>query len=263
MLISAYAAGPDVFFPNAREHGERKRQIAAEAGIELLLPLDNDIDLQAPDAAMRIYEANRDMMRQADICIANISPFRGPSADDGTAFELGFFDGLGKPAFAYSNTPEPLVERTQHFLKAWPDPGDLVVEDFGLPTNLMLPGAVRRTTGSAIFLPEQPLPFDALDVFAEAVQKISALCAPIATIKTTWMREGFDRRAIDGVLHEPNAHFLWQTALPALIETKDPSLIAFVLAPRVASRHMGLRNLDAMMKIREPTLLHADNPDDE
>src|SRR6476620_7652217 len=40
-----YLAGPEVFLPNAREVGEGKRRIAAEAGFEGVFPLDNALDL--------------------------------------------------------------------------------------------------------------------------------------------------------------------------------------------------------------------------
>ena len=43
------------------------------------------------------------MMDEADAIIANLTPFRGPSADAGTVYELGYMAGL-QPEFAKRNT---------------------------------------------------------------------------------------------------------------------------------------------------------------
>ena len=60
-----------------------------------------------PDAAypewLRIYWANEAHIRSCDALIAELTPFRGPSADVGTVYELGFMRALGRPVFGYSN----------------------------------------------------------------------------------------------------------------------------------------------------------------
>ena len=48
------------------------------------------------------------MMDAADAIIANLTPFRGPSADAGTVYELGYMAGRGKLCLAYSNDPSRL-----------------------------------------------------------------------------------------------------------------------------------------------------------
>ncbi len=45
----------------------------------------------------------------------------------------------------------------------------LAVEGFGLPDNLMIPGAVEKAGGLPIFLPERDEPFDGLRVFQRCV----------------------------------------------------------------------------------------------
>ena len=52
------------------------------------------------------------MMEESDIIIANLTPFRGASADAGTLIELGWFLGRGKPAFGYSNTATLFAARS-------------------------------------------------------------------------------------------------------------------------------------------------------
>src|SRR6266404_5064365 len=140
-----YLAGPDVFLPDALDIGRRKAGICARYGLTGLYPLDNAIDLSAGDASLKIFKGNQAMMDAADAIIANLTPFRGPSADAGTVYELGYMAGRGKLCLAYSNDPTPYVERVARLynVKTSPDgrlidPEGLTVEDFGLPDNLMM-----------------------------------------------------------------------------------------------------------------------------
>jgi nucleoside 2-deoxyribosyltransferase len=142
--MKIYLAGPDVFLPDAIEMGRRKRELCERYGFLALFPLDNVVDLMAPTASMRIFEGNRAMMDQADAVIANLTPFRGPSADAGTVYELGYMAGRGKLCLGYCNEPLPYrdrVARTQALSAlggALFDNSGLVVEDFGLADNLMI-----------------------------------------------------------------------------------------------------------------------------
>ncbi|WP_372620008.1 nucleoside 2-deoxyribosyltransferase [Falsiroseomonas sp.] len=171
----AYLAGPDVFLPNAAAHAARKAAICAAHGITALPPLNEDIATLAgmteEDAWRAIFAKDLAMMERADLVIANLTPFRGASADAGTLVELGWFLGRGRPIFGYSNSATPFAERSATLLARVPDPmAGLTVGGFGLPDNLMIPGAVE-TGGHPILLPEggADLPFDSLEVFARCV----------------------------------------------------------------------------------------------
>ena len=150
-----YLAGPEVFLPNPLEIGAAKRAICAKHGLEGVFPLDNEIDLTGlspQEAGLKIYRANRTCMDGCDLVIANMTPFRGPSMDVGTAFEMGYMRGLGRPVFGYSNVETRFFERTAAFYggRLEPREGDgspsdplgHQVEQFGLVDNLMLDGAV-------------------------------------------------------------------------------------------------------------------------
>lgn len=147
-----YLAGPDVFLPDAREMGERKKALCARHGVQGLYPLDNALSLDGldpPAAGLAIYRANCEAMRRADFAIANLTPFRGPSADAGTVFEVGFMTALGKPVFGYSHEDGPYLKRCRRrglvamvHGGAARDAEALVVEDFGLEDNLMIVGGV-------------------------------------------------------------------------------------------------------------------------
>jgi nucleoside 2-deoxyribosyltransferase len=85
------------------------------------------------------------MMDSADAIIGNLTPFRGPSADAGTVYELGYMAGRGKLCFAYSNDPALYPERVARSFAVTKaaaghliDDEGLAVEDFGLPDNLMM-----------------------------------------------------------------------------------------------------------------------------
>jgi nucleoside 2-deoxyribosyltransferase len=176
-MVTVYLAGPDVFLPNAQEHARCKVAICTRYGFAGLPPLNEDIaslaQMHESEAGLAIFAKDVAMMEAADIIIANLTPFRGASADSGTLVELGWFLGRGRPIFGYSNTATLFRERSQAHLAAIPDPlPDITVEHFGLPDNLMIPGTVLAGGGHPMVLPEDGVdrPFDALDVFERCVQ---------------------------------------------------------------------------------------------
>jgi nucleoside 2-deoxyribosyltransferase len=143
-MTKVYLAGPDVFLPDAIEIGRRKAEICARHGLTGLYPLDNTIDLAARNASLDIFRGNEAMMIAADAIIANLTPFRGPGADAGTVYELGYMAGRGKLCLGYSNDPASYVDRVRQFTRVNPDDGrltdglGLTVENFGLSDNLMM-----------------------------------------------------------------------------------------------------------------------------
>ena len=68
--------------------------------------------------AQRIARRNEAQIRSCEALIANLTPFRGPSADAGTVFEVGFASALGLRMFGWSNDARPFAERTRAFLGA-------------------------------------------------------------------------------------------------------------------------------------------------
>jgi nucleoside 2-deoxyribosyltransferase len=60
------------------------------------------------------------VMQTCDAMIVNLTPFRGPSADVGSAYEMGFMRALGRPIFAYSNDSRLFVERVRAFSAQFP-----------------------------------------------------------------------------------------------------------------------------------------------
>ena len=184
--MKAYLAGPEVFFADRHEAGERKKRICADHGIEGLYPLDASVDLSRPDASARIFAANVDMIRRCDLVIANLTPFRGVSADVGTAAEVGLAFAMGKTVHGYSNAPASLFHRTaRHGGKGAPErrpdgfayhPDGMSIEEFGLADNLMLIEAIRASGGAFHLASGDGRPA-ALDAFKACV----AAAAPVLT----------------------------------------------------------------------------------
>jgi nucleoside 2-deoxyribosyltransferase len=176
MALTTYLAGPDVFLPNPREHAARKIEICARHGIVGRTPLNEDIeraaDMSDEAFAMAIFRKDVAMMEGCDIVIANLTPFRGASADGGTLVEVGWFLGRGRKVFGYSNSGKLFAERSRALIEAVPDPlPGIMVEGFGLPDNLMIPGAVWLGGGVEMVVPPdgKDRAFDALDVFETCV----------------------------------------------------------------------------------------------
>jgi nucleoside 2-deoxyribosyltransferase len=158
--MKIYLAGPDVFLPDAVDIGRRKVELCARHGLTGLYPLDNVIDLAAKDASLQIFRGNEKMMISADAIIANLTPFRGPGADAGTVYELGFMAGRGRLCLGYSNDPSSYADRVREFTEVNSRDGRLVdasgltVEDFGLTDNLMMIHALDLH-GCALVTPRQ------------------------------------------------------------------------------------------------------------
>lgn len=156
-ITSIYLAGPDQFAPDATDLLARKRALCEGAGFVALTGQDGLLVETEPSEAMarEIYTGALSNLRQADALIANLSPWRGPGCDPGTAFECGFAAALGKPVFAYLNVDdedeadyrsrvEALIGAVQDEDGRWRDPDGFDIEDYGLPDNLMLWAEMRR-----------------------------------------------------------------------------------------------------------------------
>jgi nucleoside 2-deoxyribosyltransferase len=143
--MKIYLAGPDVFLPDAVIIGRQKRDICERHGVTGLYPLDTAVDLSARDASLQIFRGLEAMMDASDAIIANLTPFRGPGADPGTVYELGYMAGRGKLCLGYCNDPELYAGRVARFTTVTSasdqrliDADGLTVEDFDLPDNLMM-----------------------------------------------------------------------------------------------------------------------------
>lgn len=176
--MKLYLAGPEVFLADARDIGRRKVELAARHGFEGLFPLEGDplLEETSGSPSRSIFAANLSLMRAADAVLANLTPFRGISADPGTAFEVGFAFALGKPVAAYSNLPGELKHRAHAAIgpsREGPESllaDGLHVEDFGHFDNLMLAEALAASRLPVIQAEMASAdPFRDLDLFERAL----------------------------------------------------------------------------------------------
>jgi nucleoside 2-deoxyribosyltransferase len=144
--MKLYIAGPDVFRPDAPAWADGVRALCRGAGHEALIPLDG-----AETGAEGIYRNNLRLIEAADAVLANLNPFRGAEPDSGTCVEIGYALARGKAVIGYADSLLPLRQR---ITAGGPDPDGryrdaegLLVEDFGLPLNLMLAVPVRLVQG--------------------------------------------------------------------------------------------------------------------
>jgi len=163
MTKRIYLAGPEVFLADTHEIGARKRAICARHGLVGVYPADEEclLDPTLPPSEQRlaIIQAMERAMRRCHVMIVNLTPFRGPSADVGSAYEMGFMRALGRPVFAYSNDARPFLDRVAaccgEALRRRPtgeyeDPDGMAIEPFVLHDNLMLAGGIVSSGGCLI-----------------------------------------------------------------------------------------------------------------
>jgi nucleoside 2-deoxyribosyltransferase len=155
-----YLAGPDVFFPNPDAWARSKKIICERHGLTGVSPLDDLPDEPAEWDSLPLWRKiamrNEAHIRSCQAIIANLTPFRGPSADVGTVYEVGFARALGLKLFGYATTTEMFLPRTLALLGdqkralpdgSWRDGEGLLVEQFGLFDNLMIEGGIEAAGG--------------------------------------------------------------------------------------------------------------------
>eukprot|EP01029_Cantina_marsupialis_P022359 TRINITY_DN544_c1_g1_i1.p1 TRINITY_DN544_c1_g1~~TRINITY_DN544_c1_g1_i1.p1 ORF type:complete len:164 (+),score=26.65 TRINITY_DN544_c1_g1_i1:386-877(+) len=145
-----YIAGPDVFEKDSIELGKEYVDLCEKYGFEGLYPLDNVIDFnqEKRKIAKDIFEANRNLIDQCDIVIANLNSFRGKEADSGTVWECGYASALGKKVYGYINRANYYIDQFDETEKykendSYFDNENRAIEDFDYPLNLMISCSVE------------------------------------------------------------------------------------------------------------------------
>ena len=142
-----YLAGPEVFLPDPLARAADMKAVCARLGAVGRFPLDNQDGVADADPdimAANISRADEDLIRRCDAVVANMAPFRGPSADAGTCYEMGFAKGLGKLVVGWTEDRRRWQEKIAAITPLSPD-GDwfrdaqgMLCRDFGLIDNLMM-----------------------------------------------------------------------------------------------------------------------------
>lgn len=142
--LRVYLAGPDVFLPDPLNRAEAMRHICRRHGLAGVSPLDalpgETGDPVAAGDPAAIARRNEEHIRRCDAIIANLTPFRGPGADPGTVYEIGFGRALGRIVFGYATVAADHAARVRALpgSSAGRDAAGLSIEAFGLFENLMV-----------------------------------------------------------------------------------------------------------------------------
>ena len=153
---TVYIAGPDMFFRDTwPAHVARVESLCVSLGLTPIFPVSASPITGAgvtedgdPAAARAIYCACLKALTEADMMLANFTPFRGDEPDSGTVFEAATAMAQGKIVVAYIYSPYPGKTWSTVLKKAWPsyriasdgawlDDQGAVIERFGLPLNIM------------------------------------------------------------------------------------------------------------------------------
>lgn len=162
MRPRVYLAGPDVFLPDPIARGEAKRAICLRHGLDGVFPLDRLPEAPAAWDALpewqRIARCNEAHIARSQAVIADLTPFRGPSADPGTVYEIGYARGLGLPVYGYATVAARYTDRVLARLGGppagtgppWRDADGMAIEAFGCHDNLMIDGGLIASGGALI-----------------------------------------------------------------------------------------------------------------
>ena len=104
---------------------------------------DLKITLSNKNEFEEINDKNIELINESDCLVANLTPFRGPSADPGTCFELGYAIAQKKPVAIYSFDTKEYKQKLKDmsFMEdQWS------IEDMGLSDNLMLIAPTNNIT---------------------------------------------------------------------------------------------------------------------
>ena len=163
MTPRVYLAGPDVFLPDPAGRALALKRICARHGLLGISPLDLEPGEQGVAAAPAIARRNEAHIRRCNAVLANLTPFRGPGADAGTIYEVGYARALGRPVFGYACKAGDYASR----VRAMPgggmerDADGLAIEDYGLFENLMIACGIEASGG---FIMAEPVSDPWLDL---------------------------------------------------------------------------------------------------
>lgn len=147
-MTRVYLAGPEVFLapPDLERVRTAKVDACAARGWTGCFPSSGPeapLEGAGADEALVLFDLLRMELDSCDAAIANLTPFRGPSADVGTVWEVGYLIGRGVPVVAYTNAVGQYAERAAGF-------DSHAIESFGLTDNLMVDRGVWRSSGVEI-----------------------------------------------------------------------------------------------------------------
>ncbi len=146
MLV--YLATPEIFHRDWPTFSAAAVHLSAKLGLELVLPVPGDAPLHGHGVtqpgsltlAATIFHACLDKVDSVDAVVADFNPFRGAEPDSGVVVEATYAYAQGIPVVGFTTgipAPRETARARLTDTGAWVDGRHYVVEDFGLPCNLM------------------------------------------------------------------------------------------------------------------------------
>ena len=187
MPVHVYLAGPEVFLPEEelKDITQKKNKICEKYGLVGVSPADGDS--KAGSGGMAIYLRDKEAMDSCDAIIANMSPFRSPSGDSGTCFEIGYMRAAGKPCLAYTNTPGLYEERVKPASRkpdGWYDANNMKITSPNMSDNCMMVCACEHSGGTWVCSkePRDMMDLAAFEVCCERLAQLAAVAPSSAKL---------------------------------------------------------------------------------
>lgn len=143
--LKIYLAGFDCFRKDAHARYAQMIEYAASLGLEAIIPSDGGLSkgsgLHDPVTAIRIFQENCAKIHDCEGILLNVNGFRGVEPDSGTAFEAGVAFALGKEGVGYRESSllwKDTIAESFGDEDGYDAVHGMLIEDFGLKTNLMI-----------------------------------------------------------------------------------------------------------------------------
>ena len=175
-----YLAGPGVFLHDQAAIFAAKKKLCRAYDFEGVRPVEKDPPehLHGAHAALWVRRENLEILESCWGVIANCTPFRGISADVGTAYEMGYAAARSMPVFAYSNEYRSLSARMHcprgGYAASWP--ASSIIEDFDTADNAMLVGHEQGgVMATPNYICDASMMWSHLGTFEDALKRAQAL----------------------------------------------------------------------------------------
>lgn len=143
--LKIYMAGPGVFNLNAQEVMKKLKADIGVPNLELVFPTDTEIAFKSKEQMSKdIFEANKKLIQECDIVLADLNAFRGKEPDSGTVWEVGYAYGINTPVIGHTMISDwashigidETVQEEEDIIKICED--GYIVEDYDNKLNLMI-----------------------------------------------------------------------------------------------------------------------------
>ncbi|KZX78223.1 hypothetical protein A3715_20275 [Oleiphilus sp. HI0009] len=113
--MRCFITGPEHYGPNRHEFNFSKKEICQRYDLDACFPTESSLESKTIERSNEIdlHHATLCQLKNCDLLIVNMTPFRGPHMFSACAFELGFAQALSIPVIRYTvDSRSELVKRS-------------------------------------------------------------------------------------------------------------------------------------------------------